>query len=515
MTPLDRGAAVHDPPPAPSPEQAFDGRELLRLAGEAAQIGFWLWHVDSDRFETDERLPQLLGLQAWQRNDSLERFLSHLLPESRDRVFAAMRRALARNEDFRTDFHAVHASGATLGFQMRGGVIGREDGRRCMAGAISEATELLQMRAEVAAKSQQVEQHLFAFRAARMGAWTIHLDADGTDGVIDVDRMGATVMGYSQRNVGMRLSAWRALIHPDDRVRVGIEFSEAIKSRETFTVDYRTIGDDGLQRGIRSVGRVVRDGEGRALRISGASFDVTAERRALERLEASNRALDDFAYIASHDLKEPLRGIHNYSRFLLEDYGDKLDDQGQGMLRTLGRLAQRLEALTTDLLSYSRLGRVELAVGSVDLQALLHEVLDSLDFSLRERKVEVRIPRALPTLRCDRVRIAELFRNLVSNAIKYNDKQQPWIEIGYRDQQPVEFYVRDNGIGIAPQHRERVFQIFKRLHERDAYGGGTGAGLAIARKIVAMHQGHIRIESEPGSGTTFIFDLSEKLHVAP
>ena len=497
-----------------SQNQAFDGRELLRLAGEAAHIGFWVWHVDSDRFETDERLPQLLGLQASQRNDSLKQFLSHLLPDSRDRVFASMRRALQRNEDFRTDFHAVHATGATLGFQMRGTVVADDGGGRRMAGAISEATELLQIRAEVSAKSQQVEQHLFAFRAARMGAWTIHLDRDGLDGEVDIDRMGASIMGFSKRKIGTRLSNWFDIVYPDDRDRLVAELTEAIKGKENFSIDYRTVGDDDRLRGIRSVGRVFRDGEGRASRISGASFDVTAERHALERLEASNRALDDFAYIASHDLKEPLRGIHNYSRFLLEDYGDKLDDQGQGMLKTLGRLAQRLEALTSDLLSYSRLGRIELAFGSVDLQALVHEVIDSLDFSLRERNVEIRIPRPLPTLRCDRIRIAELFRNLISNAIKYNDKPQPWIEIGFHDKHPIEFYVRDNGIGIAPQHRERVFQIFKRLHERDAYGGGTGAGLAIARKIVAMHDGHIRIESELGSGTTFVFDISENLHAS-
>ena len=498
----------------PAPAQAFDGRELLRLAGEAAHIGFWVWHVDSDRFETDERLPQLLGLAAGQRNDSLQSFLTHLLPESRDRVYAAMRRALHRGEDFRTDFHALHAGGATLGFQMRGTIVS-DGGERRMAGAISEATELLQIRSEVSAKAQQVEQQLFAFRAARMGSWTIHLDADGRDGDIAIDRMAATVMGFAHRRIGNRLSNWMVLVHPDDRARIVDELAAALQDKDSLTVDYRTVGDDDRLRGIRSVGRVFRDGNGRAVRISGASFDVTAERHALERLESSNRALDDFAYIASHDLKEPLRGIHNYSRFLLEDYGDRLDEQGQGMLKTLGRLAQRLEALTSDLLSFSRLGRVELAIGSVNLQKLVADVIDSLDFSLRERKVEVRIPRPLPTIRCDRVRIAELFRNLISNALKYNDKPEPLIEIGWRDQHPIEFYVRDNGIGIAPQHRERVFQIFKRLHERDAYGGGTGAGLAIVRKIVAMHHGHIRIESELGSGTTFIFDISENLHASP
>ena len=201
---------------------------------------------------------------------------------------------------------------------------------------------------------------------------------------------------------------------------------------------------------------------------------------------------------------------------MLEDYGDRLDDQGRGMLRTLGRLAQRLEALTSDLLNFPRLGRTELAIGEVDLQALVAEVLESLHYSLQERAFEVRLPRPLPVIRCDRVRIAELFRNLISNAIKYNDKPAPWIEIGFldragdpvRDRQPLEFYVADNGIGIAANHRERVFQIFKRLHEREAYGGGTGAGLAIARKIVEMHDGHIRIESEPGAGTTFLFDLA-------
>ncbi|PYQ56741.1 MAG: hypothetical protein DMF53_24620 [Acidobacteria bacterium] len=230
-----------------------------------------------------------------------------------------------------------------------------------------------------------------------------------------------------------------------------------------------------------------------------------------EELNQSNRELDDFAYIASHDLKEPLRGIHNFSSFLLEDYGGKLDGEGRSKLETLMRLTRRMETLIDSLLQYSRLGRVDLAIDRVDLNEIVAESLDSLAISLREEKVEVRVPRPLPVVRADRVRVGEIFQNLIVNAMKYNDKAEKWIEIGWRknpDGPPV-FYVRDNGIGIPEKHRDAVFRIFKRLHGRDKYGGGTGAGLTIVKKIVERHHGRIWVESSAGEGTAFYFTLQE------
>ena len=150
----------------------------------------------------------------------------------------------------------------------------------------------------------------------------------------------------------------------------------------------------------------------------------------------SNQELDDFAYIASHDLKEPLRGIHNYASFLIEDYGAKLDDEGRAKLETLQRLTQRMDTLLDSLLDSSRVGRLEFAIQETNLNELLAEVLDSLRISLQERGVEVRIPKPLPTLRCDRVRIGEVLRNLITNAMKYNDKPQKWIEIGTSSYSP-------------------------------------------------------------------------------
>ena len=237
---------------------------------------------------------------------------------------------------------------------------------------------------------------------------------------------------------------------------------------------------------------------------------AAAERdRIFAELERSNKELDEFAYIASHDLKEPLRGMHNYASFLAEDYGDKLDDEGRAHIDSIKRLAQRLSTLIDELLHYSRLGSEQLSVRKIRLDALATEVVRDLQPLLSETGTEVSWPRPLPAVACDPVWVRDLLQNLVTNAAKYNDKARRLVEIGYLDGgPPTTFYVRDNGIGIAPQHWQNVFQIFKRLHARGAYGGGTGAGLTIVKKIVERHGGRIWLDSKPGEGTTFYFTLA-------
>jgi signal transduction histidine kinase len=232
-------------------------------------------------------------------------------------------------------------------------------------------------------------------------------------------------------------------------------------------------------------------------------------------LERSNRELDAFAYIASHDLKEPLRGIHNLSHFLLEDYAETLDNAGVDKLHMLMRLTRRMESLIESLLYYSHVGRAELAMEQIDMQEVIEETLELLAARLQEGQVEVRVPARLPVVQADRVRVGEIFNNLLANAVKYNDKAEKWVEIGCELLAGKDgglrhvFYVRDNGIGIAAQHHESVFRIFRRLHGREEYGGGTGAGLTIVRKIVERHGGSIWLTSQPGTGSTFYFSLGE------
>jgi light-regulated signal transduction histidine kinase (bacteriophytochrome) len=234
-------------------------------------------------------------------------------------------------------------------------------------------------------------------------------------------------------------------------------------------------------------------------------------------LAISNDELDSFAYVASHDLKEPLRGIYSYAYYLEKHYGDVLDDAAKERLSSLLRLTKRMDGLINSLLQYSRVGRLEFEQHQNDLGELLNEVLDLLSFNRPDAGVEIRVPAPLPTIVCDRVRIREVLLNLVSNAVKYNDKADKWVEIGFRPRQEADgehalpgelvFYVRDNGIGIKPRFHEQIFQIFKRLHAQNEFGGGSGAGLTIARKILERHGGHIWLKSELNVGTTFFFTL--------
>jgi PAS domain S-box-containing protein len=247
------------------------------------------------------------------------------------------------------------------------------------------------------------------------------------------------------------------------------------------------------------------------------ALNANLERQAEELREAngalvrSNEELDDFAYIASHDLKEPLRGIASYAQFLVEDYADRLDTDGVAKLHTLERLSRRLSDLVDSLHHYARLGRVRMGVAPTDLNEVLAGVLEGLRITLDERAVEVRVPRPLPTLPCDRVYVGEVFHNLIGNAVKYNDRPERWVEVGWTEAagpgRPAALYVRDNGIGIRAKDLKTIFRIFQRLHGPEQYGGGTGVGLTLAKRIVERHGGRIWAESTPGEGSTFRFTL--------
>ena len=232
-------------------------------------------------------------------------------------------------------------------------------------------------------------------------------------------------------------------------------------------------------------------------------------RRMNSELAASNQELDTFAYAASHDLKEPLRGIHNFVQFLQDEEGERLSDQGHRRLATILRLTRRMDDLVESLLQYSRVGRIDLDLQAVDLDEVIAQMLVSLQSTVQASRAQVRVLGPLPVTRCDRVRVAEIFSNLISNAIKYNDSVEKRVDIGCDTTlDPPVFFVRDNGIGIAPRNIARIFQIFRRLHGRDEYGGGTGAGLTITKKAIERHGGDISVESVPGEGTTFRFSLA-------
>jgi light-regulated signal transduction histidine kinase (bacteriophytochrome) len=226
-------------------------------------------------------------------------------------------------------------------------------------------------------------------------------------------------------------------------------------------------------------------------------------------LERSNRELERFAYEASHDLAEPLRGMVQLSMALTERYADRFDDTGLTLLRSVSQSAERMEALIRDLLEHSRVGREPLARTPVCCETLLVEVVDLFAECLAEKQAHV-FADPLPVVMAHRSQLRKVFINLLCNALKFAGDEPPEVRISAeRDGECWHFSVADNGIGIPPHHHDRVFEPFKRLHSREDYSG-SGIGLTICRRIVERHGGRIWVESgRTVRGTVFHFTIPD------
>jgi signal transduction histidine kinase len=226
--------------------------------------------------------------------------------------------------------------------------------------------------------------------------------------------------------------------------------------------------------------------------------------QATKALADRNRELDQFAYVTSHDLKAPLRGIANLAQWIEEDLGDLATGDIRQQLDLLRGRVQRMEALIDGILQFSRVGRVRETIEAVDVGALLAETVDLLS---PPPAFTVEIGPGMPTLMAERARVQQVFANLISNALKHHDRSDGRIEVRVRDgddPHEYEFTVADDGPGIAPQYHERIFGIFQTLRPRDQVEG-SGLGLALVKKIVEHHGGRIWLESAEGCGTTFHF----------
>lgn len=232
----------------------------------------------------------------------------------------------------------------------------------------------------------------------------------------------------------------------------------------------------------------------------------------LQQLEDKNSELEDFAYTASHDMKEPLRMVQSFLKLLSDRYNDQIDEKGQKYIYFAVDGAKRLSALIDDLLEYSRIGRTYDSFEEVDLTEVIAEVKNSFKYDIESKNALITYSN-MPVINAVPVSVKMLFQNLVSNALKYQEKDvKPEIEISCRDRESHwEFKVSDNGIGIKEEYFDQIFQIFNRLHANNVYSG-TGIGLAICKKIVNQHGGKIWVKSTEGKGTDFIFTLEKRVY---
>lgn len=293
-----------------------------------------------------------------------------------------------------------------------------------------------------------------------------------------------------------------------------------IESRRPETIVETNLVPGGW-RYVEVVKTPVIQADGRPMGVLGIFTDITERvrqeeelKRTAEELARSNEELASFAYVASHDLQEPLRMVSSYTQLLARRYADRLDDDAREFIRFAVDGATRMQQLINDLLEYSRVGTRTRPFEPTSFELILDRVLCNLSVAISEAGATVtRDP--LPTVMADPTQMVQLFQNLIGNAIKFRGEQPPRVHVSAR-QEGGEwiFSVRDNGIGIDPSYFERIFVIFQRLHGRSEYPG-TGIGLAICKKIVQRHGGRIWVESAPGEGACFSFSLPASPEAAP
>ncbi len=329
------------------------------------------------------------------------------------------------------------------------------------------------------------------------------------------------LFGYADHEVPNTSAWWQKHIFPED-LQVALDnFQKHCESpSHPYDQIVRYRHRDGSTVWVRCRGVAIRDETGKPLRLLGAHTDVTALKQAeqqladrtaeLERrtaqLKRSNEELQQFAYVASHDLQEPLRMVSGYVSLLAERYRGKLDADADEFIGFATDGAERMKALIDGLLALSRIETGNVEMNRVVTVEALHHALMTLREEVKERQAEVTWD-TLPNVAGSEALVTQLFANLVGNALKFT-RDQPRIHIAAAEQTPgwIRFSVRDNGIGIDRTQAADIFRIFKRLHGRDDYRG-HGIGLAICRRIVECHGGGIWYESEPGEGTTFHFSL--------
>jgi len=380
-----------------------------------------------------------------------------------------------------------------------GGIVG-------VRSALVDVTE--RKRAEEALRESEEK-----FRELFDGAPVAYHELDLNGVVVGVNQAECTLLGYTASEILGR-SAWEFLNAADQDA--GHEAVRRKLSGKTSKepVQYRFIRSDGAGLWVEVYSSLVRNAAGETVGLRTAILDITERKRMAEDLKAqaenlarSNTELERFAYVASHDLQEPLRMVASFTQLLARRYSGRLDEKADEYIHYAVDGAKRMQELINDLLAYSRVNTKDLELRPTDSEAAVRAALENLKAAIAESGAVVEWDPPLPVLKADALQLGQLFQNLIGNAIKFHGPEPPRIRISVAgDGAYWLFSVRDNGIGIDPRYADRIFQIFQRLHGRSEYPG-TGIGLAVCQKVVERHGGRIWVESQPGAGADFRFTL--------
>jgi PAS domain S-box-containing protein len=367
-------------------------------------------------------------------------------------------------------------------------------------------TKTAQIKKQAALLRRSEERLKAALAASHTGTYRWDFRSNSMEWDENLDHL----LGLTPNEMPHDFDQFAMQIHPDDRSHVLIERERCATSGTDFAMEFRVVTPNGEVRWLADHGKTFFDDSNLPLYMTGACVDVTKFKETertlankVEELGRSNADLEQFAYVASHDLQEPLRNVTSYAQLIGSRYKGKLDGNAENYLGFLVDGALRMQMLIQDLLSYARVTKADFQMKAVNLEQVVGAVVKDLKSA---GDVDVAV-NELPTILADSLQMTQLFQNLISNALKFKSDRPPESKVAcVRGEHEWQISVSDNGIGIEPEYLEKIFVIFQRLHSTSEYPG-TGIGLAICKKIVQRHGGRIWVESTPGVGSTFHFTI--------
>ncbi len=486
----------------------------LVAAQRIARMGNFEYDVQKDLARWSDELYSIFGYIPQEFTPRYKTFLRSTHPEDRRHLRRSVREALRTGKSDTIEYRIVRPDGAIRFVESQYEVIQEGDRPVWLIGTVQDVTE----RRETERKVREAEVR-FRTLVEQTPAVTYMQevagpeDAGGPKPVMYISPQYKDILGYVAEQEMLDDDHWLKIMHPEDRERVLAEDERTDETGEPFMMEYRQIAKDGSLVWIHDEAVLVRDEDGNPLHWQGVQYDITEQKRIEEELEAraeelarSNAELERFAYIASHDLQEPLRMVSSYTQLLARRYKGRLDQDADEFIEYAVDGANRMQILINDLLVYSRVGTRGKDFTPTDLSLVLELTRANLQIAIEENGAIVTSD-SLPTVVGDRTQLIQLFQNLIGNAIKFRGERPPEVHLG-AERRGKEWLisVRDNGIGLDAEYKERIFVVFQRLHTKEEYSG-TGIGLAVCKKIVERHGGRVWVESKPGEGSTFFFTM--------
>jgi len=484
--------------------------ERYRFVIEGANDGIWDWDLRTGKCFWNDRAYEILDIDKSLLNPEFETILNRIAPEDRNHVQAAMQALLSQSVPYNVEYKLQLPSGEYRYCLSKGKATewDLETGKpNRISGSLADISALKKTEAKLNETRQMLSRVL---EGSNDGVWEWNLL---TNRLFWNDRL-FEMLGLEPK-AEIDFDFYESLMHPDDRPKIHERLRAHLEQNEPFQLEQRLRHSSGNYIYCYARGKAMRDSNGIALLFSGTSTDISqlketerALREISRKLAQSNQDLEHFATVASHDLKAPLRKISIFTtQVALEK--DKLSQENQDALHRIQNSIETMQTLIDDLLSWSKASWAPATMAPVALSPVLERVLATLKPLITEKDADIQIGQ-LDTVTGDEAQLEQLLQNLIENALKYQPPgQKPQVQICAfsSDQGVCEISVQDNGIGIKPEHTERIFQPFERLHGKASPYPGTGVGLALCKRIAEQHNGQIMVESKVGEGSRFTVRL--------